>query len=359
MATVGEASTGVRPGVRNLITDVGDLLVGGAHDERVRTGVTVVRRRAGRMVCAVDVRGGGPGARETDALAPHTLVDAVDAVVLSGGSVYGLAAADGVTAELGARGAGFQLIALAGVPPSPVVPSAILYDLANGGDKAWGATPPYRELGAAALAAADADFTLGRAGAGFGARAGSGTGGLGSASAVTSDGFTVGALVAVNCFGAVRMPGTGAFWAWPFEQMWDGAPEFGGARPWDEHSDRGDAAGREALDLEDWGQAKVDPRALAAAARPNTTIAVVAVDAALTPASAQRLAIMAQDGFARAIRPVHTPLDGDIVFAVATGDGPPVADPFLIARLGSLAADCLARAVARGVWIAERADAAG
>ncbi len=354
MTITGEASLSTRPGARNLITDVGDLLVGNAQDERAATGVTVVRRRAGRLVCAVDVRGGGPGARETDALAPHTLVDAIDALVLSGGSVYGLAAADAVTAALGARGEGFELFRQEGVPPSPVVPAAILYDLANGGDKAWGGAPPYRDLGAAALNAVDERFALGRAGAGLGARAGAGPGGLGSASAVTRDGLAVGALVAVNCFGAPRMPGTDAFWAWPFEQTWEGAPEFGGARPWA----GGDAAGRGPMDLEDWGRAKVDPRVLAGT-RQNTTIAIVAVDSALTPAQAQRVAIMAQDGLARAIRPVHAPFDGDIVFAVALGEDAPAADPFLLARLGSLAADCLARAVARGVWLAEQAEAAG
>lgn len=173
------------PGPRNLITDVPGLKVGQAQDVRVRTGVTVILPDA-RAVAACDVRGGAPGTRETDALAPENLVDAVDAVVLSGGSVYGLGAADGVVAWLGARGRGYGMVA--GVPKSPVAPAAILFDMANGGDKAWGEDPPHRALGKAAVAAADADFALGTAGAGFGAMAGGLKGGTGSASVVSADG---------------------------------------------------------------------------------------------------------------------------------------------------------------------------
>jgi L-aminopeptidase/D-esterase-like protein len=156
-----------RPGARNLITDVPGLKVGQAQDASVRSGVTVILPDE-RAVCACDVRGGAPGTRETDALAPENLVDAVEAVVLSGGSVYGLAAADGVAAWLGARGRGYGLSALPGVPVSPVVPAAILFDLANGGDKAWGESPPYRALGMSAVACAGEAFDLGTAGAGFG-----------------------------------------------------------------------------------------------------------------------------------------------------------------------------------------------
>ncbi|HMP63030.1 MAG TPA: P1 family peptidase, partial [Phenylobacterium sp.] len=195
-----------RPGARNLITDVPGLSVGQAHDEAVRTGVTVILPEA-RAVAACDVRGGGPGTRETDALDPHNLVEAVDAVVLSGGSVYGLAAADGVAAWLGARRRGYGLVTTAGVPGSPVVPAAILYALANGGDKGWGEAPPYRALGRAAAVAAGPAVALGTAGAGYGALAGRLKGGVGSASAVTHDGFTVGALAAVNSFGSVVAPG--------------------------------------------------------------------------------------------------------------------------------------------------------
>jgi L-aminopeptidase/D-esterase-like protein len=325
------------PGKSNSIVDVAGIQVGQAVDSNARTGVTVILPET-RAVCAVDVRGGGPGTRETDALASHTLVDAVDAVVLAGGSSYGLAAADGVAAMLGARGRGFSLIDLPGVPPSPVVPSAILYDLANGGDKNWGEDPPYRSLGRAALSEASKEIALGRAGAGYGAMAGQHRGGTGSASFVSPDGFTVGALVCVNSFGSVTLPDLdNVYWAWP----WETGGEFGGDRP---PSSWSASAG-------DWGAAKINP-----GARENTTIACIATDAALTSAQAQRLAIMAQDGLARAIRPVHTPFDGDVVFALSTGrKALPESSDFKLAQLGSLAADCLARAVARGVHEA-RAD---
>jgi L-aminopeptidase/D-esterase-like protein len=319
-------------GPRNLITDVPGVAVGNAADLVVRTGATVVLPDA-RAVCAVDVRGGAPGTRETDALGADTLVEAVDAVVLSGGSVYGLAAADGVAVWLGARGRGYGLVRAPGVPPAPVVPAAILYDLANGGAKDWGLDPPYRALGIAAVESATAGFELGSVGAGAGAMAGALKGGLGSASATSADGFTVGALVAVNSFGSVVAPGGATFWAAPFEVD----EEFGGLPT---------RAVRAAPD--DWGLAKRDPRLGA-----NTTIACVAVDAILDSGQARRLAVMAQDGLARAIRPVHTPFDGDVVFALATGRRA-LPDPtaFALTRLGALAADCLARAVARGVHAA-------
>ncbi|HEY3696777.1 P1 family peptidase [Phenylobacterium sp.] len=319
-----------RPGPRNLITDVPGLKVGQAGDAAARTGVTVILPDA-RAVCACDVRGGGPGTRETDALAPENLVDAVDAVVLSGGSVYGLAAADGVAAWLGAEGRGFVVSTAPGVPPSPVVPAAILYDLANGGNKAWGLDPPYRALGAAAAKGAGADFALGTHGAGYGAMAGALKGGTGSASVVTADGLTVGAVAAVNSFGSVVAGDGRTFWAAPFEI----GAEFGGLGP----------AGLWAR-ADDWGLAKANPQI-----RANTTIACVAVDAALTPAQARRVAMMAQDGLARAIRPVHAPFDGDAVFALSTAARPlPDPAPFAVARIGALAADCLARAVARAVY---------
>lgn len=323
-------STAAAPGARNLITDVPGLQVGQAHDAAARTGVTVILPDD-RAVAACDVRGGGPGTRETDALAPENLVEAIDAIVLSGGSVYGLAAADGVTAWLGARGRGFGLVRAPGVPPSPVVPAAILYDVANGGDRDWGEDPPYRRLGREAVAAAALEFDLGVAGAGYGAMAGTLKGGTGSASIVSHDGFTVGALVCVNSWGSVTAPGGRTFWAAPYEI----GKEFGGLGP---------AGLRAAPD--DWGRSKRQ-----AAPRTNTTIACVATDAVLTPAQARRVAVMAQDGLARAIRPVHAPFDGDVVFALSTGRRPIVETPdFFVARIGALAADCLARAVARGVY---------
>jgi L-aminopeptidase/D-esterase-like protein len=323
-----------RPGKTNSLSDVAGLSIGCAEDRRALTGVTVIVPDA-RAVCGVDVRGGGPGTRETDALSPENLVDAVDAIVLAGGSVYGLAAADGVAAAMGADGKGFALMDAPGVPRSPVIPAAILYDLANGGDKNWGAAPPYADLGRNAYAARSATVPLGNAGAGLGALAGALKGGQGSASIITADGFTVAALACVNCWGSTTFPGSRVFWSHPFEI--DG--EFGGV------GRDGDAT----VGAEDWSGAKFNP-----SPRTNTTIAVVAVDADLSPAEAKRVAQMASAGLARAIRPVFSPFDGDVVFALATAaKRAPAPRPLAIARFGALAADCLARAVARGVYEAE------
>jgi L-aminopeptidase/D-esterase-like protein len=334
----GNSQLSARPGPANLITDVPGVLVGSAHDAAVDTGVTVIRPEK-RAVTAVVVAGGGPGTRETDALAPDTLVDAVDAIVFSGGSVYGLAAADGVTAALGAAGQGFALIHNSYVPVSPIVPAAILYDLANGGDKSWGETPPYRTLGMQALRSAQPSFDLGRSGAGFGARAGGGPGGLGSASVATHDGIVVGALAAVNSHGSVKMPGSAAFWAWPYEQ----SGEFGCARPADGYT----------LDPDDWGAAKSNPGIHpppGMAGRTNTTLCCVATNVALAPAEAQRIAKMAMAGLARAIRPVFAPFDGDVVFCLSTAQVERNEHrPITLTRIGELAASTLARAIARAV----------
>ncbi|MEM0984753.1 MAG: P1 family peptidase [Pseudomonadota bacterium] len=326
------------PGPRNLLTDVAGLKVGQAENRTVRTGVTAI-------VCdtpaaaAVAVAGGGPGTRETDLLDAGRMVQRVDAVVLSGGSAYGLAAADGVCAALGEAGRGFGMVDLPGVPKTPIVPAAILYDLANGGDKDWGARPPYAKLGRAAFDALSDTFSLGAHGAGTGARAGQHPGGVGSASLKTGDGYTVGALAAVNCFGSVYMPGTHAFWAWPHEIN----GEFGGERPPTDY----------AADPEDWGAAKLNPRT-----GQNTTIASIATDAALTPSDCQRIADMALAGFARAIRPVFAPFDGDSVFVLATGTKTiaPEMHALTMARLGECAANTLARAIARGVHEADVAS---
>lgn len=324
-----------QPGKNNLITDIAGIRVGNAQDASARTGSTVIVCET-PCVGAVAVAGGGPGTRETDLLASDKLVDHINAIVLSGGSAYGLAAADGVAAALGARGHGFAMVDRPGVPKTPIVPSAILYDLANGGDKSWGSTPPYRALGETALASAtDEAFMLGRAGAGFGALAGRHAGGLGSASIQTEDGMSVGALVAVNSFGSVYMPGTEAFWAWPYEID----NEFGGARPSPSYC----------ADAEDWGDAKQNPQP-----GENTTIACIATDIALTPGQAKRVAQMALAGMARAIRPVFAPFDGDVVFVLSTAKQPLVEPgPLSLARLGELAASTLARAIARGVYEAQ------
>ncbi|MGX6647141.1 P1 family peptidase [Maricaulaceae bacterium MS644] len=326
---------------RNDLTDIAGLRVGAAQDEAAQTGVSVVLCEPA-AVAAVDVRGGGACTRETDVMNPGGLVETVNAIVLSGGSVYGLAAADAVTAALGEARTGFELFETPGLPVSPIVPAACLYDLANGGDKAWGREPPYRALGFAALddARRAAPVRLGRAGAGFGASAGAHPGAIGSASWRTADGISVAALVAVNSFGSVTMPGQDdVYWAWPFEIE----TEFGGARP----------DSRRRFDLADWGAAKFNPGA--AHARTQTTLAVVATDAALTRDEARRFAVMAQDGLARAIRPVHAPVDGDVVFALATGPHAlPDPRPISLSVLGALGADCLTRAVARGVHAARR-----
>ncbi len=323
----------IRPGPRNLITDVDGLRVGNAADARVRSGVSVLIPDR-PCVAAVDVRGGAPGTRETDALDPTCLVDTIDALVLSGGSAFGLAAADAVVNWLASEGRGYEV---AGTRV-PIVPGAILFDLANGGEKHWGGDkdrgggPPYRALGAQACAHIAADFDLGNAGAGFGATAGPLKGGLGSASGVDGEGLQVGALVAVNSSGPVTLPGRPQFWAWALEQ----AGEFGGL----------DAPGH-APDIDFDFDVPGFPGG-------NTTLAVVATNVDLTPAQAERVAIMAHDGLARAIRPVHTPFDGDTVFALST-ERRPLDDPApaAIRRIGAIAADCLARAVARGVYLAE------
>lgn len=313
-------------GPLNAITDVPGLKVGNAGDSDLRSGTTVLLPDQ-RAVAAVDLRGGGTGTRETALLDPAATMDAVDAIVLSGGSAFGLEAAGGVMDWLRAQGRGFRV----GSSLVPIVPAAILFDLNNGGDKDWGAEPPYKQFARQAVNAAGQDFALGTVGAGIGATAGPLKGGLGSASVVLGSGITVGALAAVNSLGSVLMPKTSTFWAWAFERN----NELGGQRL---------PAGAMSGDFD---------YPFPAESSHNTTLAVVATDAVLTKAQAQRVAIMAQDGLARAIRPVHTPLDGDIVFALSTARSP-LEDPVSgVARIGMAAADCLARAIARGVYEAE------
>jgi L-aminopeptidase/D-esterase-like protein len=308
--------------LRNLITDVAGVTVGQADDARIASGVTAIVFDE-PAVASIDVRGGGTGTRESVLLDPSMTVERIDALALAGGSAFGLEAAAGVMAWLVEQGRGYAMR----TARVPIVPGAILFDLLNGGDKAWGRFPPYRELGYAAAAAAGDTFNLGTAGAGFGATTASFKGGVGSASA-TVGGITVGALVAVNAAGCVTV-GTGPwFWAAPYER--DG--EFGG---------RGLPS-------------PLPPGALTFRTKgrtaENTTLAVVATDATLNKVQAKRLAIMAQVGIARAIRPVHSPLDGDLVFAAATGRRA-LPDPIHgLAELGSAAADVLARAVARAVY---------
>ncbi len=314
-------------GPRNLITDVGGLLVGNAADDRIKTGVTVLLGEL-PFVAAIDVMGGAPGTRDTELLAPDKLVDEIDAIVLSGGSAFGLDAASGVTDALRRAGRGFSYADFT----IPIVPSAILFDLGNGGDKRW-QTNPYRALGEAALAAAATGFALGSTGAGTGALSLHHKGGLGSASLVLPGGHTVGALVAANPTGSVTVGDSRQFWAAPFEV--DG--EFG---------NQGTFSG--ALSFEQSARTKRDGTSAIA----NTTIAIVATDAVLSKAQAKRLAVAAQDGIARGCSPAHTPVDGDLVFSVATG-ARPIEDPIIdVILLGHAAAVCLARAMARAIYLA-------
>ncbi|GHE98652.1 peptidase T4 [Aliiroseovarius zhejiangensis] len=313
----------MKPGARNLITDVAGLYVGNAGDEVIKTGATVMVGDA-PFTAGVHIMGGAPGTRETALLAPDKLVQEVDALVLSGGSAFGLDAASGVADGLRAQGRGF----LVGDQRVPIVPGAILFDLLNGGDKAW-AENPYKALGRAALEAAGSEFALGTAGAGVGATVDGLKGGLGSASLVLECGITVGALVAVNALGAVTMGDGPAFWAAP----WEMNDEFGG---------RG--IGTHDPTFEPRPEARLGE---------NTTIAIVATDAVLTQAQATRLATAAHDGMARAIHPSHTPFDGDLVFAAATGARALPDAGFDALRLGHAAATCLARAIARGVYAAK------
>jgi L-aminopeptidase/D-esterase-like protein len=320
-------------GLRNLITDVPGILVGHADEHAGISGTTVVLAEQPAMA-SVDVRGGAPGSRETELLAPETLVDRVDAVVLSGGSAFGLDAASGVMDWLAEAGRGFLVGSTLRSPSVrvPIVPAAILFDLGFPGRQAWTGMPPYRALGRKAVIAAAKEFVMGNAGAGLGATAGRLKGGVGSASLRLAGGVTVGALVAVNSWGSAVRPDCGRFWA----------ADLGLA---DEIDLQPADSGRD-LDLEDLsGCGTAEPGA-------NTTIAVVASDAGLDKRGCRRLAIMAQDGLARAIRPAHTPFDGDTVFALSTGTGPAV-EPAELLKLGSAAADCLARAIMRAMLAAE------
>lgn len=324
------------------ITDVAGILVGNHHrlDPEVALGAgwasgsTVIITPPG-TVGAVDVRGGAPGSRETDLLDPANSVRYVDAVVLTGGSAFGLAAADGVMSWLEEQGRGVAMDG--GVVP--IVPGAVIFDLPVGG---WQCRPT-AEFGYTAAAEAGVDFALGTAGAGVGARAGVLKGGLGTASVSLPElGVTVGAVVAVNSAGNVVDPETGLPWMARVIKMLGLVPP-----PAEEIAELA-ALDREKSPL-------------------NTTIAVVATDALLSPAACQRVAVAAHDGLAHTIRPAHTPIDGDTVFALATGaiEVPPEAqkgpatpaslspETKLVAAIGAAAADCLAQAVLSGVLAAQ------
>jgi D-aminopeptidase len=308
----------------NLITDLPGIRVGHAHEPRIATGVTVIVFDVPNVASGV-IRGGAPGTRDASLLEPEMTVAGIDAVVLSGGSLFGLDAAGGVVSFLRGRGRGLMIRGI----NVPVAVQAITFDLLNGGDKAWGRMPPYWELGwQAAETAAGGTFALGTVGGGYGATTATFKGGLGSTSAVTASGFAVGAIVVVNAVGSATVGDGPHFWAAPCEVD----AEFGG------------------LGM----PARVTPRDLAlrmkGAAPPSTTVALVVTDARLTKAQAKRLAIMADDGLARALRPAHAPMDGDTVITVATLGKPMRDEARDLTEIGLAAADCLARAVARGVY---------
>jgi len=319
----------MRQGECNLITDIPGLAVGNAEDHALKSGVTVVT--ADRpFKAAVHVMGGAPGMRDTALLEPDKLVEDIDAIVLSGGSAFGLDSASGVMQALREKGRGFQL----GEVHVPIVPAAILFDLMNGGDKNWKENP-YPGLGRQAFLAADKSFSLGTAGAGTGAMAGNVKGGLGSASAVLENGFRIGALVAVNALGSPLVLGQRKFWAAPFEID----AEFGG------------------FGMPDAIDPLFEPVLPKLTDNPggNTTIAIVATDAALSKSGCLRMATAAQDGMARALVPAHTPFDGDCVFGLSTGSAGP-ASPSDQLMLGHAASLCLARAIARGIYAARSAE---
>ena len=324
-------------GPRNLITDVAGLRVGNATDPRLKSGVTVVLCDE-PAVAGVQVLGGAPGTRETDLLEPQNSIATIHAVVLSGGSAFGLDAASGVQAALRERNIGVEV----GGFRVPIVPAAILFDLRNGGDKDWGRYPPYRELGYEAVQTATVDFAIGTAGAGTGALTFGLKGGLGSASTVLDSGVTIGALAAVNPTGSVTVGHSRHFWAAPFEI----GDEFGGLG----YPDPLPEDARKIL-------LKYRDRPVGGLGEAgSTTIAVIATDAVLTKAAAKRLAISAHDGFARAIWPTHTPADGDLVFALATGRSGIELGADAAIDLFAAAGATMARAISRGVHAAAPAD---
>jgi L-aminopeptidase/D-esterase-like protein len=311
--------------LKNLLTDISGVRVGHAHDAAIASGVTAIIFDT-PAVASIDVRGGGPGTRDDAMLKPESTVEAIDAIALSGGSALGLDAAGGIQAWLAEQGRGLRIREAV----IPIVPGAICFDLLNGGNKAWGRFPPYRDLGyAAACAASGGDFALGSVGAGLGATTANFKGGLGSASAQTG-GVTVAALAVVNAVGSVTVGDGPWFWAAPFET----ADEFGGR-------------GLPPAFTPDMLSARLKG-GLAAASSENTTLVVVVTDAILTKAQAKRLAMIAHTGMARAIYPVHATTDGDVVYAAATGKKP--IDPRSgLTELGMVAANTVARAIARGV----------
>lgn len=316
-------------GTKNCITDVQGIRVGHAQDTALKSGTTVVTSTFG-LTASYAILGGAPGTRDTDLLAPDKTVQSVDAFVLSGGSAFGLDAASGVSDRLRRDGFGFQVADIR----VPIVPSAILFDLLNGGNKNWDRNP-YYSLGTLAYDALGLPFQNGTIGAGYGAIAGQLKGGLGTASFVLESGITVAALVAANPVGSVVDTSGKQFWAAPFERN----GEFGGCGN-STQSNQGD------------GFQHTKMGGLIEGA--NTTIGVVVTDAALSKAQAKRVATAAHDGIARAVVPSHLPHDGDLIFAGSTGQIPLGDTPLHFAEICHFASLCVARAIARAVYHAKQ-----
>ena len=327
--------------MKNLITDIDGILVGNATDQTLKSGTTALICDK-PMVASCMVLGGAPGTRDTDLLAPDETVQTVDALVLSGGSAFGLDAAGGVQGWLRKQGRGFAV----GPVQVPIVPGAILFDLINGGDKGWDRQSPYWDLGWQAAEAASTSFALGSHGAGTGALVAGLKGGLGSASMRMDNGITIGALVAVNAIGRATMGDSAHFWAAPFEQN----GEFGGlGLP----AERPQGLDQPFTKLDAIRTPSTTATDGVGTAGGNTTIGIIATDAALSKAEAKRLAVMAHDGFARALWPVHTPMDGDLIFSLSSGTKPLPASEDAFAMLGAFSAATMSRAIARAVFEAK------
>lgn len=335
MAVTRTASNNQQP--RNSITDVEGLSVGNDEDPHLKSGVTVLRCHQ-PTTASCHIQGAAPGTRETQLLAPEFVVDGIHAVCLSGGSAFGLDSASGVQAALREDGLGIHIQDHC----IPIVPSAVIFDLVNGGKKDWGVYPPYREMGYRATRRASLEFDIGSAGVGVGATTAGLKGGLGTASQKLSNGITVGALVVVNSVGAVHLKDSGHFWASPFER----GNEFGGLSPPNRFPTSTEAGTQTAV-----VETKFDYLPITPSSTPqSTTLGIIATDAILSKSSAKRLAVAAHDGFARSIWPAHTPFDGDIVFALSTGTSNLALDMTEMTEMVSAATSTIARAIARGVY---------
>ena len=322
----------MKHGKNNSITDVGGIRVGNAQNKKIKSGVTVVVADTPN-VASCHIAGGAPGTRETDLLQPENIVQSVDAVVLSGGSAFGLDAATGTQDALREMGRGYDV----GGHKVPIVPAAILFDLLGGGDKKW-KTNPYKKMGYEATMNATKKFGMGTQGAGYGATTGGPNGGLmgglGSAS-TKANGFTVGAVVAVNALGSPVVGNSKKFRSAQFEIN----GEFGNTKN---------------IKVSEEDPKKILTKNMRGSPNnKNTTIAVVATDAKLSKSECKRFAIAAHDGFANALFPAHTPFDGDAIFSIATGNTKKSLSPQQTIELTAVATSTVARAIARAIFLAK------